>query len=93
MCEPKGKIKMLRVRMTADQWNTLTREADRETGGNRSRLVLRRLFDGNSELERVHQFLDECVIGGDGTESLVYRIGLALHKARVDGTRLAMMRD
>jgi GGDEF domain-containing protein len=35
-----------------------------------------------AQIERAHQFLDECYIGGDGTEPLVERIGAALAAAR-----------
>ena len=34
-----------------------------------------------AEVERAHQFLDECAIGGNGTEPLVERIGVALRSA------------
>ena len=42
------------------------------------------MFDENEikrlaeEVERAHQFLDECHIGGDGTEPLVERISRAV---------------
>ena len=31
-----------------------------------------------AEIEAAHAFLDECYIGGDGTENLVHRIGKAM---------------
>lgn len=34
------------------------------------------------EIERAHQFLDECGGGGNGTEPLIERIGMALATAR-----------
>jgi hypothetical protein len=40
-----------------------------------------------AEVERVHQFLDECHIEGDGTEPLLERVVRAVNAAYVQGCR------
>jgi chromosome segregation ATPase len=46
-------------------------------------------FALSAEIERVHQYLDECQIGGDGTEPLLERVCRGMNIAHVRALREA----
>jgi len=60
-----------------DNLARMYRDSQREMRADAERLT--------AEIERVHQFLDECHIEGDGTEPLLERVGRAVNAAYIQG--------